>query len=347
MTDHVKTSRRPPSKTKTESATAKDSALAWVGTLGLPLAFVLAVVGFGLAQPETFLSAANLKQITSSAATPAILAAGLTLPLVMGSFDLSVGSMVGVGGASAVALMSLHGAPWYVSVLVAFAIAVAVGLINGFVIVRLRVSAFITTLAMATILLGVEYLFTNQVTLYSGISPTYLKFGQAHPFAGISVQVWIALVVAIVLLTVLELTEVGRHMYAIGSNRQAAYLAGLRIPVLETSGFVIAAICAAIVGILITAQAGASTPNAGAPYLLPAYAAAFLGTAAFRRGRFNIAGSVLGALFLATISSGLTILNISTALIDIVQGGILILAVLLTGFGGRGGATRSSWERGV
>jgi ribose transport system permease protein len=317
-----------------------------IGVLGLPIALLLAVAGFGLARPSTFLTASNLQQVLNESAAPAIIAAGLTVPLVLGSFDLSIGAMVGLGGASAVALMSMHHVSWEMAILIALAIAVAAGLTNGFIVVRLHASAFITTLATGTILLGIEYLFTGQATIYSGISPTYLKLGHTVTLFGINDEVWIALAITVILVVLLERTELGRRMYAIGSNRQASYLAGVRVQGLETVGFVVAAVAAAIAGILITAQGGASTPNAGAPYLLPAYAAAFLGTAAFRQGRFNVAGAVLGAIFLETIAAGLTMLNISTAVINIVQGAILIIAVLLTGFG-RGLPKQGVWERSL
>lgn len=303
------------------------------GTIGLPVALVLAIVGFGIARPSTFLTASNFKDMLFDSAAPAILATGLTVTLVMGDFDLSIGSMLGLGGAGAVALMSLHHVVWFWAIVIALVLAVATGIVNGTLVAYAGGSSFIITLAMSTILLGVEYLFDGEQTVYSGVAHAYTLIGQARPFGNINVQVWIALGVAIVAYLLMERSEAGRYMYAIGGNREAARLAGIAVKRYRLIGFVVAAVAAAFAGIMITAQAGASTPNAGVPYLLPAYAAVFLGTAAFQEGQFNVAGTIVGVLFLEVISTGLIMLNLSTAVIDIVQGGILVLAILGTRVG--------------
>jgi ribose transport system permease protein len=303
------------------------------GTIGVPLALVLAIVGFGVARPATFLTASNFRDMLFASAAPTILAVGLTVALVMGDFDLSIGSMLGLGGASAVALMSLDHVGWFWAIVVALVLAVATGIVNGTLVAYAGGSSFIITLAMGTILLGVEYLFDGENTVYSGVAHAYTRIGQARPVGGINVQVWIALGVAIVAYLLMERSEAGRYMYAIGGNREAARLAGIAVNRYRLIGFVVAAVAAAFAGILITAQAGASTPNAGVPYLLPAYAAVFLGTAAFQQGQFNVAGTIVGVLFLEVISTGLIMLNLSTAVIDIVQGVILVLAILSTRVG--------------
>lgn len=297
---------------------------------GLAIAFVIAILGFGLAKPDVFFSMGNLRAILLQAAAPAILAICLTVPLVLGDFDLSIGSMVGLGGSSAVALMALHGSTWQLALLVGLGLGVATGVVNGVLTAFLGASSFVTTLAMSTILLGTEYLFTHQTTLYNGIQPGYVALGQSAPFWGINAEVWMALGVAIVAYIFLDHTEMGRYMYAIGGNKNAARFAGVRVAWLRLVGFVIVGVGAAFVGILITAQGASSSPNAGVPYLLPAYAAAFLGSAAFRPGQFNVAGTVLATLFLGVIQTGLQILQISTAVINILQGVILIVAVLLS-----------------
>lgn len=302
--------------------------VSWVARLAVPTAIVLLTIGFGAARPQTFLSYSNFTSILVESAPPAILAAGLTVILAMGDFDLSIGSMLGLGGASAVALMQLHHLAWGWALLIAGLLAVATGLVNGIFVAYLGTSAFITTLAMGTVLLGVEYVFTNQQTLY-GVSGAYLRIAQSVPAWQISVQVWIALGVVLALFILLEQTELGRYMYAVGGSREAARLSGLPVRRYLTLGFIIAALAAALAGILVTSYNGSSTPDAGVPYLLPAYAAAFLGSTTFRPGQFNIAGTTLAVLFLGELESGLTMLQFSTSLIDIIQGGILVLAMLL------------------
>jgi len=306
-----------------------------MGRYGLLIALVLAVAAFSLARPSSFWTVGNLQDVLTQSAAPAILAIGLTIVLVVGDFDLSIGSMLGLGGGAAVAMMSLHGTDWEVAIVVALVIGVVAGLINGVLIAYLRMSSFIVTLAMGTILLGVNYLVAGNQTLFANIAPFYLDLGRARTAGNVNVQVFIALGVAIVAWVFLERTESGRYMYAVGGNSNAARLSGLAVQRFRLAGFVLAAIAAVVAGILVTAQGGAAIPNAGAPYLLPAYAAAFLGTAGFSDGAFNVAGTVVGVLFLSVIAAGLTMFGISTGWIDIVQGAILIAAILVSDIGRR------------
>lgn len=306
---------------------------AWTSVVargGVLIALLLVIVAFGIARPDSFLTWNNATAILQQAAAPAILAIGLTVPLALGEFDLSIGSMVGLGGASAVALITLSGVPWPVAILIALLIGLLVGVVNGTFIAYLGASSFVQTLAMGVILLGVEYLFTNQQTLYSGIPDGYKAVAQSDALLGVNNQIWFALLVAVLMWLFLDQTETGRRIYAVGGNPDAARFAGVSVKRLRVLGFVIVAVAAAITGILMTAQGGSSTPNAGVPFLLPAYAAAFLGSATFRPGTFNVPGTVVAVLFLGVIQTGLQMLQISTAWINIIQGVVLIAAMLIS-----------------
>jgi ribose transport system permease protein len=303
------------------------SVFANASSLALVLALLLSVVVFGALRPDSFLSTGNLQAILTQAAAPMVLAIGLTIPLAQGDFDLSIGAMLGLGGAVAISLQTLHGVNWVVALAAAFVVALLVGFVNGLLVAWFEASSFITTLAMATILLGVEYLFTNQQTLYGNISQSYLNLGQSA-LAGINVQVYIAVVVALVAWFYLDQTEAGRYTYAIGGNPNAARFAGVRVARYRMLGFVLVALAACLTGVMLTAQAGSSTPNSGVSYMLPAFAAVFLGATCFKPGVFNVWGTVVASLFLPVISTGLQMLHVSTAVINILQGGILIVAML-------------------
>jgi ribose transport system permease protein len=225
------------------------------------------------------------------------------------------------------------------------ALGVVAGVVNGLLVAYLNLSSFIITLAMGTVLLGVNYLFAGDQTLFANISHVYLDFGQARPVAGLNLQVFIAFGVAVLAYLFLARTESGRYMYAVGGNATAARLSGIAVSRYRLAGFVCAAVAASVTGILVTAQGAAATPDAGASYLLPAYAAAFLGTACASDGAFNIVGTVIGVIFLEVISAGLTMFGISTAYIDIVQGGILIGAILLSHVGRRMVAAAATGSR--
>jgi ribose transport system permease protein len=296
---------------------------------GVLIAFGVMILGFSLARPDTFPTWLDAKSIVTAAAPEMIVALGLTVVLVMRDFDLSVGSMVGLADGAAVSVMAQHHIAWPVAVLVGLGLGIAAGLFTGFLVAILGGNSFIMTLGMATILTGVEYAFTGQATIFQGFAHGFVRIG-AGSWSGISNQVWISLVIAFILWVLLDATEIGRFMYAIGGNEEAARLSGIRTRTLRITGFVIVAFTAAIVGILLASAGAGYTPNPGQYLLLPAYAGAFLGAACFRPGEFNIPGTVVGVLFLGTIATGLTLLNLQTYLINLVQGAILIVAVLIS-----------------
>jgi ribose transport system permease protein len=305
------------------------------GRFGVLAAFALTFVFFAVARTDTFLVGDNLKAVVTEAAPLAILAFGLTVVLSMNDFDLSITSMAGLAGAVAVSLMSTSGTSWIVAVLVALAVGVAVGVINGGLVAYAGASSFVITLAMGTFLVGVEFAVTNQNTIFENIPLAYTELTSRQLF-GFSLQVYIALAVLILVYLLMDRSEVGRYMRAIGGNKDAAHLSGINVKRLRLVGFVIVGVLAALTGILLTSQAGSTTPNMATGMLLPAFAAAFLGSAAFRPGEFNVFGTLLGVLFLGVIQNGLTLMSASTAAINMVQGGILAFAVLLTRLGRSG-----------
>ena len=316
--------------------TARQHAGVFLARYGVLLAFAAMLAFFTIARPSTFPTVDNAKSILVNAAPGMIIALGLTVVLVMGDFDLSIGSMVGFAAGAAIALMVYHGVAWQLAIVLVLLMALGVGIANGLLVPVFGGNSFIMTLGMATILTGLEYAFTSQATVFQGVPQGYIKLG-ANSFLGLSNQVWIALVVALILWILLDATELGRFMYAIGGNQEAARLSGIRTRLLRTVGFMIVATTAAMVGIRLSAAGAGYTPNAGQYLLLPAYAGAFLGAACFRPGEFNIPGTVVGVLFLGTIGTGLTLLNLQTYLINLVQGAILIVAVLLSTIAARRG----------
>jgi len=301
---------------------------------GLLAAFVLTVIVFSIARPDTFPTMENLKSILTAASPPLIIAAGLTVVLVMQDFDLSFGAMIGLASGAAIALAVTFGWSWEAAMLAALGLGLVAGLVNGYLVAVAGGSSFIVTLAMGTVLTGIEYAITSQNTIYSGVSQDYVDIASGT-ILGLSNMIWIAAVLAAGIWLLLDRTEIGRFMYAIGGNPEAARLSGIRVRTLRTIGFVIVGLSAAVVGILITSQSGSYTPNSGVSYLLPAFAAAFLGSAVFRPGEFNLPGTVVGVLFLGVIQTGLTMLDLQTYIINLVQGGILVTAVLVSRLGQR------------
>jgi ribose transport system permease protein len=309
--------------------------LSLAGRYGVLAVFLATVVTFSALRPDEFLRAANLQVILIEAAPLAVIGAGLTIVLVMNDFDLSFAAVAGLAAAIAFTLMSQEGAPWTVAVLAALAAGCAVGMVNGGFIALAGGPSFIVTLAMGTGVTGVEFLIADKATIFSGVSPSYISIGQGT-LLGIDVPIVIAAVVLGLVYVLLEQTEIGRRMYAVGGSAEAARLAGVRVNWLRFSGFVIVGIAAATVGIMTSASAATYTPSAQVGLLLPAFAAVFLGSTVLRSGTFNIFGTLIGVLFLGVIQNGLILLGIADAWVNVVQCGILIFSVMLARVGVRG-----------
>lgn len=295
---------------------------------------LLTIAFFAIARTDTFLTTENLKVILIQAAPLAVIAFGLTVVLVMGDFDLSFGAVAGLAGGVAISLMVKSGVPWLPAVLLTLLAGVATGSINGLLAAYIRAPAFIATLAVGTAATGVEYLITDQRAIYSDIPQAFVDIGQGSVL-GINGQILIAVVVLAGVITLLRYSESGRRMYAVGGSHTAAELAGLRVARLRLAGFMVTGLLAALAGMMVTADNGAYTPNIGAGYLLPAYAAAFLGTTAVGRGLFTPLGTAIGVVFLAAIQNGLILLGLSAAWVNIVQGAILAGALVAARMGKR------------
>lgn len=315
-------------------ATATGSLLALLRQHGVLVALAATVLLFSALRPGLFPTLDNAQTMLRQVAPLAIPAFGLTVVLVMGDFDLSLGAMIGLGGTTAVVAMSDAGMSPWAAVGFAVAAAVVVGVANGLAIAYATASSFVVTLAMGTVLQGVEYQISGSRPVFEGIPDAYQRIADTH-LLGISTQTYIAAGVFAVLYVLLEKTEIGRYMYAIGGNTEAARLSGLRVRELRLLGFVIMAVCSTIGGVLLTSQAGQSTPDVGIPYLLPVFAAVFLGSTVLKIGTFNITGTLIGVIFLQVISTGLVLLQLKPAYVNIVQGGILAGAVLLARTGSR------------
>jgi ribose transport system permease protein len=308
----------------------------FVAKYGVILAMVATFVGFSLAKPDSFFSTITLKAIPRDAAPLLIVALGATVVLIMNEFDLSIGGLLGFAGTFTVICVSdVHlGLPIAVSVVLGILFGAALGLFNGLLIAFAGASSFIVTIGMATVYQGADLQVLNQRTIFEGIPSKYVEIA-AGTFLGLSNQVFVALAVLVLLWWFLEHSEIGRYMYAIGGNAEAARLSGIRVRDLRTLGFVLSGACAAVAGILVSAQASAANPNSGLGFLLPAYAAAFLGSTMWRPGVFTAVGTLLGALFLQIIQTGLSLFSLSGAIVLMIQGGILVAAVLVSRLGRR------------
>ncbi|MDO6724924.1 ABC transporter permease [Celeribacter halophilus] len=307
----------------------------FVRRYGTLMALVAIIAAFSIASPQAFGTASNLINITQQMTLLAIVAIGATIVMAVGEFDLSTASVVSFGGIFSVFLFKL-GIPAPLVCLAVLVAAGAFGAVSGFIVARFEVLSFITTLAIGTIVGGVTFWLSNGATLFGDIPTGFRDLARGKSF-GIPILTFWLLGVSILAWILLDKIEIGRRLYAIGGNREAARLAGVRIVSNTTFAFVCSAILAALVGMLLTGRIGSASPTGGGGFLLSAYAAVFLGMTAFREGEANVPGTLVGAAIIAVVGNGLTILGVSTFMQDIITGLIILAAVLVrrTGVHGR------------
>ena len=290
---------------------------------------MILVVVFSIWNPDTFATADNARTVASSMAITGILTLGLIVALLSGMFDVSVAANMSLSISLVGWLQSNFGMNALLAVILTLASGATVGLANAFVITKLRVDPVVATLGMSSVLAALSYWIAGGRTIIDGISPTFEEFGTTKLLT-IPVPVYYLAAVALVLWFLLEHTPTGRYMYASGANAAAARLAGVNVIRLSWLALVITGVLASFAGIVLTMQLGASSFGAGAPYLLPAFAAAFLGSTQVRPGRFNVAGTLVALYLLAIGVKGLQLQYPDLPWIkDLFEGLALIFAVAI------------------
>lgn len=303
------------------------------GTLG---ALVLIVLVFAALSPDAFATPANLINVTQQMALLSIVAVGATMVMVLGEFDLSVGAVASWAGVGCFALFALDWS-WLAALPLVLGSCFAVGLVSGTLVALFAVPSFIATLAIGTVLGGITFWASGGATMFSGAAPDFRALGRGTA-AGLPVLTWWMIGLAVVATLLLDRTELGRRLYAIGGNRRAALLAGVPVRRDTVVAFGLCTALAGVAGVLLAARLGSAHPTGGAGFLLQAYAAVFLGMTAFRDGDANVPGTVLGAAIIAVVANGLTISGVPAHMQDVLTGLIIIAAVLVR----RGASARAA-----
>lgn len=300
-----------------------------VSKYGTLIAMGILIVVFSLGVPNgAFLSPSNLLNIVNQSALTAIIASGLTLVLVVGEFDLSVGYAASLAGVLVTGLMVNQGLAIPVAIVVTVLVGSAAGAANGLLVTKAKVNAVVATLGIGTMLVGLTFGYSAGspiVLLPSGF--VQLTLGR---FLGIQNPIWIMAVVLIVLWVLLNRTPLGQRIQAVGANAEAAKLVGIRVDRTKIAAFVIAGACAALTGVLLASVLGSGTISAADGYLMDSFAAIFLGSATLRNGEFHILGTLIGVLVVNVGFNGLSMMGTATFWQYIFKGGILVLAVALS-----------------
>jgi ribose transport system permease protein len=290
----------------------------WIALAGL----------YAILVPQSFLTYGAFRAIFGSQQALVFLALALVCVFVVGEFDLSVASNLGLAATIIPVLTILHGVPLIVSVVVAVLASTAVGLINGLIIVRLGINPIVITLGMATLLLGIALLISNLNTV-SGLGSAFAAISNTVVL-GLPISFGYGLFVAVVIFYVLNFTPLGRHMRFVGSNPEVARLAGVRVRTIRVGSYVAAGLLCGLGGVFLVANLGGFDPSSSGSYLLPAFSAAFLGTAVIQPGQFNPFGTLVAVYFLATGILGLQVLGYSGWISQVFYGSTLIVAVTVS-----------------
>ena len=293
------------------------------------LAWIVVVVIFGALRPSTFLTIGNFGTIFGSDAVLIVLTLGLLLPLRAGDYDLSVAGTLTLSAMMMGILNGGHHVSVWLVILAALAMGAAVGLVNGLFVLIFGINPFIVTLGMGTLLAGIVLLISNDRT-FAGISTGLVNVVVADRFLGIPLEFYYGLVVCIFMWYLFEFTSIGRKLLFVGSGRNVARLSGIAVGRTRLGALVGAGVLAALAGVLYAGTSGSADPTSGTSFLLPAYAAAFLGATTIVPGRFNAWGTIIAAYFLVTGVTGLAILGLGSWVQDVFYGGALIVAVALS-----------------
>ena len=302
-----------------------------VARYALPVVFVLFVIFFSFAVPDLFPTLDTLTTLLRTESVSAILAIALIFPLVIGRFDVSVGANLGLGAILATGLPSLQGLPLGVSVVLAILGCALVGLINGLFIAKVGINALVTTLGVSIIVTGSVAWYTHGNVIYTNVPKALPQFSDLALF-GVPAPALVLVAVAAIAWYALDHTPFGRQLYAVGGSAEAAHLSGVNVSRLTVLAFVISGFLAGVAGVLEASQLGSGNPNVGPPFLLPAFAAAFLGATAFKVGVFNVFGTVLAVFTVAVGIAGLQLMGVEFFVAPIFQGVALIAAVTAARF---------------
>lgn len=289
---------------------------------------------------DRFLSADNTWNVMRQISVNMIISVGMTLVILIGGIDLSVGSILALAGAITAGMLKYGNEISSLNIYFGYTLTGALvggtlvgaflGWFNGFTITKFKVPPFVATLAMLTIARGFTMLWTGGFPI-TGFSDQMAFIGTGW-FLGIPMPVWISAIVVLAAVIMTNKTRLGRHIYAIGGNETAAELSGLKIKKIKMIVYSIAGALAAIGGIIVTSRLDSAQPNAGMGFELDSIAAVVIGGTSLSGGKGTIMGTVQGALIIGILNNGLVLLNVSPFWQQVIKGLVILLAVVIEKF---------------
>jgi ribose transport system permease protein len=293
------------------------------------LVWALLIAGFGLAMPQSFLNWGNFSIMFASYAPAALLALAIIIPLTAGDYDLSVGAVLTLAASTIGVLNVWQHLPILLVLAIVVAIGVAVGLLHSLFIVYFRVPSLVVTLGSTSLMSGIVQWMTNSSTI-GGIDSSLIMATVGNRLIGVPYAFYYALAAALIIWYVFDYTPLGRRLLFVGRGREVARLNGIAVDRVRVGALLTSAVLSSVAGIIYAGILGSADPYSGLNYLLPAFAAAFLGATTIQPGRFNPWGTIVAVYFLATGITGLSMLGIPLWVTNVFNGAALILAVTIS-----------------
>jgi ribose transport system permease protein len=304
---------------------AKRPTAAWRKVRSLKLVLFVAVLWLFLSlTTRSFFTVNNIENLVRQTAVIQLVAVGQTFVMITSGIDLSVGSVIGLSGVTAALLMKA-GVPIWLSVILTVAFGCGVGLVNGTLVTRAKLPPFIVTLAGLTVYRGAALLVTN-ARIVSGLPRAFTRFANMD-ILGVPSLFVVVLALGALGYVVLHRSVFGRYLYAVGSNREAARLSGIKTERVLMGAYVISGLCAAVAGIIMTSRLSVAAPTTGQMSELEAIASAVIGGTSLFGASGTILGTLTGALLLSTINNGANLLNVNPFWQPVVTGLLIVVVV--------------------
>jgi ribose transport system permease protein len=310
-----------------------------IRNIGAVYVLIAICIVFSIWAPQTFPHLATVKQVLDDNAITALAALALIVPLSTRTFDLSFAYVMSLSGVTAAHFIVTNSWNIWLAMLAGIVVALIIGVINGFVVVVMRIDSFIATLATGSLVQAFISFVTGDNTINSvKLAGAFSKMSQGE-FLGVIYPVYYALALGVALWLFMEYTATGRRIYATGFNPDAARLANIKVNKLRFCSLLTSAALAGFAGVMLASSLSSGSPSAGTSYLLPAFAALFVGATVFKQGRFNAWGTIVAVLMLGTGVVGLGLVAAPLWAADMFTGVVLIAALSANAF-----QRRSLWR---
>jgi inositol transport system permease protein len=321
----------------TDPIFSRERASDWLRKYLILVILVAVIAILTLATGGKFLQPQNLINVVRQMTPIAMLAIGLTIVIISTGIDLSVGSIIGLAAVVSTSFAQRPEAtnlmypglsvPVFVPILAGLAVGAACGLVNGLLIAGFKIPPFIATLGMMTAARGLALIYSNGRPI-SALTPEFNVLGQGEPL-GIPVPIILLAGVAILAHVILNYTRFGRHVYALGGNEQAARVSGINLSRVKIGIYAFSGLLAGLAGMVLAGRIGSGNPTLGTGYELDAIASAVIGGTSFTGGIGTVWGTIVGALLIGSLNTGLDLLNVSNFWQQVAKGVIIVVAIVI------------------